>query len=301
MTNLEIETFLTICWHKSISKAAEALYISQSSLSTRLKKLEQEIGCQLVARRNGARSLELTPEGAKFYEYACQYRELTRQMLAVSHSKGPEQLRISVVNSIGAFLFPPVYGQFLRQYPQYRLEIQEADNVPALANKKMNSGLVDLMFHSDIQPSETLHIFPVFSEPMVLICSTDSPYPELVNREELLIDREIFTKWSDTQYEWHQNMFGQDTRPLVHLEIMSNFRIFTSQPNCWAIVPLSVAEGIADNASIKICRTEFKIPKRVTYCVATQAARTMPSTQSFLACLHEELEKKPPYQLDILY
>ena len=41
MTNLEIETFLTICWHKSISKAAEALYISQSSLSTRLKKLEQ--------------------------------------------------------------------------------------------------------------------------------------------------------------------------------------------------------------------------------------------------------------------
>lgn len=37
MTNLEIETFLTICWHKSISKAAEALYISQSSLSTRLK------------------------------------------------------------------------------------------------------------------------------------------------------------------------------------------------------------------------------------------------------------------------
>ena len=56
-----------------------------------------------------------------------------------------------------------------------------------------------------------------------------------------------------------------DTRPLVHLEIMSNFRVFTSQHDCWAIVPLSVAEGIADNASIKICRTEFKIPKRVTY------------------------------------
>ena len=48
MTNLEIETFLTICWHKSISKVSEALYISQSSLSTRLKKLEQEIGCQLL-------------------------------------------------------------------------------------------------------------------------------------------------------------------------------------------------------------------------------------------------------------
>ena len=66
-------------------------------------------------------------------------------------------------------------------------------------------------------------------------------------------------------------------------------------------VPLSVAEGIADNASIKICRTEFKIPKRVTYCVATQSARTMKSTQAFLTCLHAELEKKPPYQLDILY
>lgn len=301
MTNLEIETFLTICWQKSISKAAEALYISQSSLSTRLKKLEQEVGCQLVSRRNGARTLELTPAGEQFYEYACQYRELTQKMLNVAHNKEPEQLRISVVNSVGTFLFPPVYERFLLNYPMYRLEIQEADNMPELVNAKMNKNLMDLTFHSDIQASDTLYSFPIFSEPMVLICSTDSAYPDLVTQDELILNREIWTKWSDPMIEWHYRTFGKHIRPLVHLEIMSNFRTFTSQKDCWSIIPLSAAEGIADNVSIKICHTDFHIPKRIIYCVATQSARTMQSTQAFLSCLHAELEKKASYQLDILF
>ena len=50
MTILEIECFLSICEHKTISRAAEALYITQPSLSSRLKTLERELGGELFVR-----------------------------------------------------------------------------------------------------------------------------------------------------------------------------------------------------------------------------------------------------------
>ena len=43
MTNMGIEAFLAICRHKNISKAADELYITQASLSARLKALEEEL------------------------------------------------------------------------------------------------------------------------------------------------------------------------------------------------------------------------------------------------------------------
>jgi len=46
MTNSEIESFLAVCRYQTVSRAAEALYITQSSLSTRLKSLERELGGQ---------------------------------------------------------------------------------------------------------------------------------------------------------------------------------------------------------------------------------------------------------------
>ena len=63
MTRPEIEAFLSICQHKSISKAAEALYIGQSSLSTRLKTLEETLGTPLLLRGKGKREVTLTAQG----------------------------------------------------------------------------------------------------------------------------------------------------------------------------------------------------------------------------------------------
>ena len=54
MNNIEIEAFLAICRNKSISKASEELYISQSTLSSRLKSLEEHLGCPLLLRSKGS-------------------------------------------------------------------------------------------------------------------------------------------------------------------------------------------------------------------------------------------------------
>ena len=63
MTHDELDAFLAICRYKNITKSAEQLCITQSALSTRLKQLEDDIGCTLFLRNKGKRTVSLTAKG----------------------------------------------------------------------------------------------------------------------------------------------------------------------------------------------------------------------------------------------
>lgn len=65
-----IEVFLAIARTRSISKAAKNLFISQSTVSYRLKLLEEELNCQLVERGRGQNQSTLTKEGENFLPIA---------------------------------------------------------------------------------------------------------------------------------------------------------------------------------------------------------------------------------------
>lgn len=70
MTYQDIHTFLTIASSSSLSKAAESLFVSQPALSHRLSALEEELGTELIIRRKGSRTLELTDAGQRFVPIA---------------------------------------------------------------------------------------------------------------------------------------------------------------------------------------------------------------------------------------
>ena len=119
MTNAGIEAFLIVCKQHSISKAAAELFISQSSLSIRLRTLEKEVGCPLFFRHKGSREMVLTEEGKRFYQLSLQYQDIVRSMLAIGNRKS--SLRLSALNSVSTYLLPPVYEQFMRDHPgRYR-------------------------------------------------------------------------------------------------------------------------------------------------------------------------------------
>ena len=65
MTSLEIQAFLTVQQTLSISRAAEQLYISQSSLSSRLQTLEQEYRGEYENEESASWSVEFYPSGGE--------------------------------------------------------------------------------------------------------------------------------------------------------------------------------------------------------------------------------------------
>ena len=68
----DFRAFLAIYKHGSISKAAASLYMNQSNLSSKIQKLEKEIGAELFVRGRGRHSIELTNQGEKFLLIAQQ-------------------------------------------------------------------------------------------------------------------------------------------------------------------------------------------------------------------------------------
>ena len=64
----QIEAFLTVAERRSVSAAAAVLYVTQPALTTRIKKLERELGIELFVRT--ARGMRLTAEGRAFRPHA---------------------------------------------------------------------------------------------------------------------------------------------------------------------------------------------------------------------------------------
>lgn len=287
MTSLEIEAFLAVCRNKTISKAAEALYVSQSSLSTRLRRLERELGYALLIRQKGGREVELTAAGRRFYELALSYQELVRKMFAVPEESAAKKLRVSSINSVGTYLLPTVYERFMQSYPEVRLEIQDME--AEMACPKILRGATDLAFATENREPDQIDSFPVLMEPMAFICAADSSYPGVIEQEMLEVKNEIYIKWSEEYAQWHRSVFGANPAPQIRLEIMGQLQRFVKKKDSWAIVPVSVAEGLAETPGIRSCRMAFRAPGRIVYALCARGMRGREDIAHFLALVPEEL------------
>ena len=217
LTNLEIECFLAICEHKTISSAAESLYITQPSLSSRLKTLERELGGELFVRKKGSRDITRTPAGKAFYKLALQYTELCSQMKGVFKTS-PNRLRISSLNSLDTFLLPQVYDNFLLQNPDVELEIQSMDL--SAASHSILSGDTDLAFTTGKSHDKSLNQTIILKEPMTIAFNKNLSLNSPANPQDLLAHQELFVDWSSNFTDWHNEIFG-DSHPKLTVSIMS--------------------------------------------------------------------------------
>jgi len=288
MTSLEIEAFLAVYHARSVTRAADRLYISQSSLSTRLRTLEKELGCALFDRGRGSRAMTLTPEGERFLPLAIQHRDLEEKMLALAKGHSTEQiLRVSSLNSIGSYLLPPAYDRFTRLWPEIRLQIKDIST--AEAREALERDELDLAFSTLSGSTEQVTAIPFLAEPMTLLCAADSDYPDPVPLEALSPTREVYSFWCADLQRWHRDAFGADAEPRVRLELMSQIRLFTARPGAWAVVPLSIAEAHRDAPDLRRCRPDFQIPDRHLFILCRRAALSTPPVIRFLDTLRQVL------------
>ncbi len=289
MTDMGIECFLAVCRHKSASRAAEVLYITQPSLSARLKTLERELGGDLFERRRGSREMTLTPAGRKFYKLAVQYEELVAQMRTVCFAK-PNTLRISSINSLGTYLLPEVYELFLQRYPTNSLELQDLEFPTAMDS--IARGDTDLSFNSGSTIDDRLTRLPVFAEPMVLIRRDDGTVPTAVGVDDLRLQHEVYIAWNSAFASWHQTTFGAH-HPQISISIMAQLQPFLERSGYWAIVPLTVADGLSRTMPLQRVPTTFPLPVREISVYARKHPENSEAIDDLFGCLREILSRYP--------
>ncbi len=299
MTSAEIDAFLSVCEYGNISLAAEKLFISQSSLSTKIKTLEKEIGCTLFIRDKGKRNITLTEEGTEFFKLSIKYKDITNKMFSLSNKYKHLKLRVSSFNSVGTYLFTPVYEQFMQKMPNVTLEVQDLETSASYAS--LEKGSTDLVFTTNNYNSKKILSKKVFAEPMFFVCPRMSRYNDIVDLNSLEVKNELYTQWCYEFNLWHKNIFGQNAMPKLKFEIMSQLEFFVSKQDSWAIVPASAAFGLSQKTDIKKCDIKFSVPKRVTYCLYSSDNKNADLVSCFMDCLKEHLLSMPNMGIEIYF
>lgn len=178
----QLRYFARVAELGNITRAAEACFVSQPSLSQQLAKLETELGQPLFERLG--RGIRLTEAGRVFRDYAEQILRLTddaKQRVADDDSTG--RLTLGAIPTIAPYLLPRLLVGFSRECPKAKLEIVEETTGEIL--KRLNRGELDLALVALPVNEPQLAAETLFVEELVAVMPPDH---RLAGTETLTVD-----------------------------------------------------------------------------------------------------------------
>lgn len=151
----------------SFTRAAERLDVSKAAMSQKIKELEEMAGVLLVQRTT--RSVRLTSAGEKLVEELREpFARIEQSFFSVRDIAGPVRglVRITAPVAFARQQLVPIIGEFLRDYPQVRLQLDVTDRIVSLSSEGFDLAIR----HSDTLP-ETHVALPLCDTRTLLVAS----------------------------------------------------------------------------------------------------------------------------------
>lgn len=123
----DLRYLVAVAEHRHFGRAAEACFVSQPTLSTQLKKLEEFLGVTLVERNN--RQVMLTPVGESIVAQAQRVLRETNQLVGIAEAhRDPYggDFRLGVIPTIAPYLLPRILTPIRKAFPDLRLQLTES-------------------------------------------------------------------------------------------------------------------------------------------------------------------------------
>ncbi len=164
---LNLHYFVLVAEKKNITRVAEDEHISQQSLSKHIKKIEDELGIELIDRSGGC---SLTYAGERFYSYAVRLLSLKYEMQAEmldmkENTHG--NLRLGVTYTRGRTFLPEILPEYCRQNPFVKVTV--AENNPHTLEEYLLHGHIDLYIGIDIRKHPDIETVDLYSDNLYLI------------------------------------------------------------------------------------------------------------------------------------
>lgn len=165
-----LRMFEAVCDSGSFGVAAQRLHTVQSNVTAHIKKLEDEVGAQLLVRAN---PVFPSPAGHTLLQYAKQMLQSHDHALALLQSRqlAPGQvrgtLRIGSMETTAAMRLPSLLARLRQRHPGIDLELEVQPTAGQLA--ELMAGSIDCAFVNGAAPQSELHSWPVFREELVLV------------------------------------------------------------------------------------------------------------------------------------
>ncbi|HZP79812.1 MAG TPA: LysR substrate-binding domain-containing protein [Pseudolabrys sp.] len=160
--------FVSAAKLNSISKAANQLHVAQPALGRQIRKLEKDLGVELLGR--DSRGVQLTEAGARLLDKGESILRQIEQATAEVRSCGKDpqgSVSVAIMPSVAALFAPQLVTRVRERYPAVKLQISEGLTtfiVGGLLGKKFDLGLIPAR---PVDPA--LSTIPLLTEPMFLI------------------------------------------------------------------------------------------------------------------------------------
>lgn len=139
----DLRYLVAVADERHFGRAAAHCFVSQPTLSAQLKKLEQDLGVQLIER--APNNVTLTPAGQEIVTRARRILEASDEVVQLAHSHRDPlagKLRVALLPTIGPYLLPRVAPALRRALPRLELRLYEYQTAPLL--EKLQAGALDL-------------------------------------------------------------------------------------------------------------------------------------------------------------
>lgn len=167
-------------------RAAEAVHVTQPTMSGQIRELEERLGVQLVERSRS--KVILTPIGRKIVAKA---RIVLREVESIVDLAKENQslldgvIRLGIIPTLGPYLLPHILPELHRGHPRLKLYVREG--MPQLLLRDLEDGKLDILFFPLPVFGADLETVPLFREPLWVVAPGDHKLAQkdVVAREDL--------------------------------------------------------------------------------------------------------------------
>ncbi|MFC4729661.1 DNA-binding transcriptional regulator OxyR [Coralloluteibacterium thermophilus] len=294
----DLKYLVALAEHRHFGRAAEACFVSQPTLSTQIRKLEEELGVSLFER--APRRVMLTPVGQQIAERARKVIADVQQMGEIARrSRDPEAgtVRLGLFPTLGPYLLPHVVPAIRARFPRLELLLVEEKTdqiLTRLREGRLDAAVLALPVHD-----EQLHVEPLFEEPFILAVPQQHA---LAGRGALSmsdLDREHLLLLEEGHCLRDQaldvcRLSGADERDGFRATSLETLRQMVAAGVGITLLPmLAVQPPVPNSPGVELVRFADEAPHRQIGMVWRRSS----ALDGFLRTLAEELRRIPPHLL----
>src|SRR5688500_7471606 len=256
----QLQYLVALRQHGHFGKAAEACFVTQSTLSAGLRELETLLGVTWVERTR--RVVRFTPLGAKIADNARRVLRGSEELADMARAEGQPlhgELRMGVIPTIAPFLLPAMLPQLREQWPSLKIYLREETSqaaCDALHRGQLDCVLLAMPFNCGDVDTALL-----FEDPLHIACpASEGPEPNRIAGGDIDADRLLLLEdghclkdhalaaCNRPDLRSGARMMGTSLHTLV--QMVDNGLGMTFLPD------MAVRAGILDGTSIRLARLE---------------------------------------------
>ncbi|MEM5459214.1 transcriptional regulator CynR [Paraburkholderia phytofirmans] len=285
-----IRYFLAVAEHRNFTRAAEALHVSQPTLSQQIRQLEDTLRVQLLDR--SGRTIQLTDAGTAYVHYAqraLQDLEAGKRAIHDVQELSRGSLRLAMTPTFTAYLIGPLLEKYNRRYPNITLNILEMpqDRMEAL----LNEDALDIGIAFDETHTPDIETQTLFVEALAMVVGNAHPYSkrrsalklsQFENEALVLLNEEFATRQYIDRYCRQHGI-----SPRIAMEVNSIGAVvqIVRRSALATLLPAAIAR---EHSDLFLVQLEPALPQRTAALLLRKGAYRNAATRAFIELALEE-------------